>query len=593
MALGKRVVVVSARRPRAGSTVDRVLPPPTTTAPRDSAAVKTTTDRAAVAIAIGVVLAGFVLRVSAARRLSPHVDEPASILAARMVAERGVPLFPSDVLYLQGTPLSYLLAPLAWFGALDLDHLFLARIPSLVAGSIAIWLTYQIGSLLTTARWPALLAAALLAVDPQSVQWSGHVRMYGLLQALTLAVILCFLLELGDNETGRGRRRRLAAMVALFWVACFTHILAALLWPGLALAAIVIAGRSLLDRRRDLARALVACAVAPLVVVALNGLVAALGDAIGGGSGGAGFVGDQLIDVSRIADPYLTAWSGLFARGALPGLIPTLLTLLIGIAIGQVLLAAHGMMTERERQRLTAVLLAYGLPILLVAALTSEPQPRYLVQIHPLGFVLAATALGLIARASLNSTVGRQLLAGGGIAVLAAMLVYHSVDGVWNRLANPVVDPDHIAALRFVAEQRRGDQIVAVAFPSTAYLALDGRDGVRFLAGPEGHNRVKRYTRSDGRGDRIDYWIGAPAVTSTAELCGLIRDHPDSWLVVDRLRLQMPWAYVGPFADVLTGATREVHTATGGALVLRPLPPPAWSSRANGICETSTEPAAT
>src|SRR3712207_8563149 len=48
---------------------------------------------------------------------STHVDEAPSILAARMVAERGVPVLPSGVLYLQGAPLSYLLAPLLWAGA--------------------------------------------------------------------------------------------------------------------------------------------------------------------------------------------------------------------------------------------------------------------------------------------------------------------------------------------------------------------------------------------------------------------------------------------------------------------------------------------
>src|SRR4051794_29860141 len=49
-----------------------------------------------------IVLTGFLLRISAARHLSSHVDESASILAARMVAEKGAPIFPSGTFYSQG-----------------------------------------------------------------------------------------------------------------------------------------------------------------------------------------------------------------------------------------------------------------------------------------------------------------------------------------------------------------------------------------------------------------------------------------------------------------------------------------------------------
>src|SRR5262245_29092736 len=60
-------------------------------------------------IALGcILLTGFLLRISAARHLSSHVDESASILAARMVAEKGVPVFPSGTFYSQGATLSYI-----------------------------------------------------------------------------------------------------------------------------------------------------------------------------------------------------------------------------------------------------------------------------------------------------------------------------------------------------------------------------------------------------------------------------------------------------------------------------------------------------
>src|SRR5690554_4814480 len=48
---------------------------------------------------------GFLVRVIAAVTLTPHVDEPSSVLAAHMVAERGIPILPSGTPYFQGVTL--------------------------------------------------------------------------------------------------------------------------------------------------------------------------------------------------------------------------------------------------------------------------------------------------------------------------------------------------------------------------------------------------------------------------------------------------------------------------------------------------------
>jgi hypothetical protein len=150
-----------------------------------------------------------------------------------------------------------------------------------------------------------------------------------------------------------------------------------------------------------------------------------------------------------------------------------------------------------------------------------------------------------------------------------------------------VVEPDHVAALGYVAAERQPGEAVAVALPATAYLALGGRDGLYFLAGAADHPRVDRYTRLADDGRRTDYWAGADAIASTAALCAFLRDEPDAWLVVDQQRLSVGWAYAGPFADVLTGATREVYRARRDALVLRPLPPNEWASGAEERCRGS------
>ncbi len=110
-------------------------------------------DRSTIApVVLAVILAiGLLMRLTASERLSPHVDEPASVLAAHMVAQRGVPILPSGTLYLHGATLSYLLAPLVWLGFGDLEDLAALRLVSVVAGLVAVFLTYRIGHLVTGA----------------------------------------------------------------------------------------------------------------------------------------------------------------------------------------------------------------------------------------------------------------------------------------------------------------------------------------------------------------------------------------------------------------------------------------------------------
>ncbi|MGH2557445.1 MAG: hypothetical protein ACRDJH_00160, partial [Thermomicrobiales bacterium] len=79
-------------------------------------------------IVVGAILVvGFLVRLSAADHLGPHIDEAASVMAAHMVAERGLPIFPSDIPYTQGATLSYALAPFVALGFGDLDDLYAMR----------------------------------------------------------------------------------------------------------------------------------------------------------------------------------------------------------------------------------------------------------------------------------------------------------------------------------------------------------------------------------------------------------------------------------------------------------------------------------
>ena len=93
-----------------------------------------------------IVLVGFLLRLAVADRFPPHVDEGNMLLGITTVAERGWPMLPSDVLYIHGATLSYLLAPLAKLGLLDYLHPLPMRLPSAIFGALdGITLTWALG----------------------------------------------------------------------------------------------------------------------------------------------------------------------------------------------------------------------------------------------------------------------------------------------------------------------------------------------------------------------------------------------------------------------------------------------------------------
>ncbi len=548
-------------------------------------------------VMVAVVLAiGLLMRLAASERFSPHVDEPASVLAAHMVAERGVPILPSGILYLHGATLSYLLAPLVWLGFSDLGDLAVLRLVSVVAGVAAVFLTYRIGHVVTGTSWGGVFPAALVAIDPLSVQWSAHVRMYALLQALTLALVW-ILLRLTVKPEGVPPRRLLAMLVMTFWLATFAHVGAALLWPPLVFVALLIYGRRLLGVQRDVAVSLGLCLLAPLALTVLGRVVGPPDLDVSESTPFLSFAGAGVLDLGQILHPDLGVWKALFGNGAFSGLMPVVVAMLSGLIIGRDLLqpAPPGDTATGGRRRFAGILLAcYWLPILLLATFTSEDAGRYLLNVHPLGFVLAALAVvGLLeAACDAGRSRGFGWLTRAAAAACVLLLFVHGSMRLRDRLAQPVVGPGHVAALTEVAAHRRPGERVFVSLPPVAYLALGGRDDLVFLAGQEEGSRTRRYTQLAPDGRHLDYWTGTDSIVTTAGLCAELASHPRGWVVVDEHRLKQTWAYAGPMATVIRGATSETFRDGSGALVLRTLPLASWTDDATRVCglPAATEP---
>lgn len=96
------------------------------------------------------------------------------------------------------TPPLYFLA--AWLTS-QLGHAAIwLRMPSLIAGTLTIPLVYMVG-LRSVGRRAALLAAAVTALAPFMIYYSGEARAYAVLMALTLGSTLAMLLAIDGGRT--------------------------------------------------------------------------------------------------------------------------------------------------------------------------------------------------------------------------------------------------------------------------------------------------------------------------------------------------------------------------------------------------------
>lgn len=255
-----------------------------------------------------LIIAAFLFRLAAAEHLSSHVDESASVLAAEMVVEKGVPIFPSGTLYLQGATISYISAAIIGFGRGGLDDLVPLRLISVFAGTAAVLFAYLASRAMIRSSAIAVFVAGVITIDPVSIRWGGLVRMYALLQLLSLIVV--WLLARALNA--KPNRRELITMVVVFWIGVFTHIAICLLLPGMVIASYLTYGRSLTSSRRDLGAAIAACFGAPVVLFGLNALVSPADKSTTSSLPGVSFVGDFLFSADQILHPTVGSWTLLF-----------------------------------------------------------------------------------------------------------------------------------------------------------------------------------------------------------------------------------------------------------------------------------------
>jgi hypothetical protein len=535
---------------------------------------------------LAILVIALLSRLSAANHLGPQIDEAATVMAAHMVAEDGLPIFPSKIPYFQGATLSYVLAPFVGLGYGDLDDLSTMRFISVIAGVLTVYFVYKLGRVLTNQAWPAVLAAGMIAIEPMSIRWSGYVRMYGPLQMFSMALAYCYARVILQGPT----RRLLSWCVALFWLGVFTHVAMVLVWPAMALIAAVTYRRQLRHERRDVSIMLGLCLAAPIALTVVNRLFSPSDRRVSSEMPVFSFVGDHVLSLRALTKPNLASYELLFSGSAIVYLMPYVFFGITFLLIGAYLVRKPAPEDRKNRAAVGFLLAFYWIPMLLVAIFTNEPQERYVIHFQAFGFLVVALAAQLLIerlpKVEAETIWQARLYRLSGLFLVALVFV-HIGSGINYLRNNTVLDPDYIDASEYVAARKEPGEKVIVGLSPAPYLALDGADDLIFLPGPWYSLRALRYTRVTNEGKRIDYWAGAPAYVTTAELCGTLINEPDTWMIIDKQRLNAAWAYGGEMAAVIRGLTYEAYRGPGDSYVMRVRPTPSRDARAERICEAA------
>jgi 4-amino-4-deoxy-L-arabinose transferase-like glycosyltransferase len=550
--------------------------------------------RATVAV-LGLTAAAFALRLAYMLHSHPFIDEFTTVLAARAILERGLPLLPSGLFYEHGLLFSYVDAP---FVALASEEtLFsVARLPSLLIGTATVPLLYWIGR-----RWlsplTGLIAAALLALSPEGIVWGGRARMYALAQLLVL--LLVFLVYEGTSGKGgplprvAPRRARWLALVTLLAL-LLTQFGALLLVPPLLVGALVVGwlthpegGRPWFTRGAALVEA-----VGLVLVVGLGVLVKRLGRPLGsapleGGSAG-GLIQELIGTIGYQAGLALDGESTIDFLARQFG-VPHHVWLTLVAAVGGVVALGLWLTVRRTPTRkaddsheqewaapysLLYLWLVFGLSVVEIVVLL-EPwrrNPRYLVMALPLLYLLVGASLQAIAyvvsgRQGIRESGNQQADRRGSFRYLATILTFGVVQALLLvpdlQVAYRTPEPAYEEAFRYVSDRWQPGDILLTMNTSGAGLFLEDVDHSPAELGFAIQEGAQQFLlESDIQ--PVDRWLGVPWIGTAADFNRALNEHSRAWFVVDTIRL--PVYYRGDWL-VMVDSQMDLVWSQDNALV--------------------------
>lgn len=516
-------------------------------------------------------LVAFWLRLSYLLASVYFFDEYISMLAARMVAQRGLPVLPSGLFYDHGLLLSFLSGAL--LALVDFKE-EIARWPVLLISIVTVAAYYLTAQRLFDSHLAGLLAATLAALDEWSIIWGSRARMYTPAHLFVLLGTAWLLLGTVKRPSRQVRYLGLAFLA----LALFSHTITFLIVPPLALLLLLFTltcRRDWLSQPRLWQEGLVAALLLGLVLaVAARGQVGST---------------NTLQDLSAQTPAPLgleflrgfflpgLEWSrfdnlfGFFETSAYAWLRP-----LIGLSL---LMTLYRLLWRRFTFADIAFLFLtlFGLLVIFeMGALLTDTwsKSRYVFILALPAFLLLGA--GSLARlldglAALLARLGqaRWSIAGlRGVTGLAgvALIVVQWGPPAWE-LTQARGTGDYNTAFTYVRQNwQSGDRVMTV-HPAAAYLYLDRCDyyanQVTALVLPEG----------DESDTPIDRYTGSPLIDSIEELNVALAQGQRVWFVVDQTRL---FERFEPFFTQQILAQMDLIYQTGATQVFlsRPYPRP-------------------
>ncbi|HMR65158.1 MAG TPA: glycosyltransferase family 39 protein [Anaerolineae bacterium] len=478
----------------------------------------------------------FSLRLTYVKQVSPFVDEYISMLAIESILEQGLPVLPSGFFYGPKALLHSYLGAIAvkLFGPLE----FGGRYLSVVAGVLTVVLLYRIGR-----RWfspnVGVLAAAALATLPSAVEWSGRVRMYGLVQLLALAGVF-FLLE-GSLKSNYYQGRMLG--LVLLTAALFTHTVAFTVIAGL----IIVIGSILLARflktkhlQKLWPREYLALGVLLAAVVIFNPLNnMAWGPQV------------QLSDLTQgsinLPDraSYLIAFTHQFVSWPLWPL-----SIFYGVGFVNLVLR----FLKRQPLPEDAVSLSLYSLVLSIWLFTSLSvkfhHDKYLFVVIPFFLLLALREISSLFDLVLGSFQKQTAFRASGVAY---SLVLPSICGA--ALVMPstlhLFGQDQYgfdAAFAYVQEQWQAGDVVGTCSPASSHLLLGQADYYIIQHGAESLQQR-------------DVWTGAPLLDKPEKFMTVLQKHPRLWFVVEEFCFERH--FDPEFRRLVSNTMRLEHDQSG------------------------------
>lgn len=475
----------------------------------------------ALALSLAALLAlGFWLRWRYATEISLYVDEFTTLWGAKRILEMGAPILPSGVLYTRGLLNTYVTALFTGVGGQDY---LVGRLPSILFGLGAIAAIFWIGRREWNAR-VGLLAAVGLTLLPEVIQWSGRARFYSQLLLFVLLTVWAGYAAIRPRQGGAAPAaptwRANLLFAGMFVLALFSQEETLLLYPPLLLGFVWWRGwRHLLQPPVLVSQALILAAIGARYLIETVGQPGYF-ETIQAERPYVGLV-FEVTDAWRIYSPLLLA----------PERLPFTLGGLAAVAVAVVLLARTGWRPLRLPLFQQATIF-FALNFLAVFAMLlalvggTWREARYLLIIEPLWLLVGAAGLvwgieRLTRRAALRWTLT------GATSLGVALLLWQPAQTL---LSQQVEGYDRVLA--WVAAVRQPGDVILSPQPPACAVVL-GEPCAYYTVG----TGWEPYVIADADGVLVDRWTGSPLLADAAQLESVIRGAPQTWLVVDGLRL--------------------------------------------------------